>query len=365
MELVSHEQAHGARVPLLRLLQAVARCYPAKLPQTKTVSISTTRLLFASTAIVGIITSSFLVCLVAITPPSVTLAAAEPQYMPGVKSGDYVTYKMNVYETSGTSGGGRRIPQTSSPNAPVIAHIQSVKMTVDKIDGSLATVSIEGGPTQMGSADVLSGPSVQSPLSGFPYPNRYMTATGLSAGSPLGSTGYDAAVTVNGTVTGQYAGATRTVNVVHLTYNFSFRIHLITNPQSSYYSYSWEFSPTDMLANTWNFTYKQVSVIGETFIYTDQLTGILLGLHDIQPSYAADMMGPSFPNQDFPPGMTETGVKYSETVMEATETNMWQPEPSSLLSDNLVLAVVAIALVLVGTVTVIIVRGRRKANAAK
>jgi hypothetical protein len=215
------------------------------------------------------------------------MLARSANYVVGVRGGDWVKYGQVTVNWNGTGTEPGSITEAKKM-IWVRLDILSVVGTTVSLN---STLHFSNGTeiSQSESVDVNDGRS----MSGM----GFVIASNLMAGDPI--TPETPEATINETVTGEYAGASRKVNVVHI-----------------------------------------VVSSGEIRDYWDQSTGVMVEYYFKQPDYSN-------------PGA------YEEASVKATETNMWTTGLLGPLSDYLIYIVVGAVAVVIIIVGIIAFRRRK------
>jgi hypothetical protein len=218
-------------------------------------------------------------------------------YVPGVKTGDWIKYGQFSITWSGNGTEPSYITEEKK--------MDWAKMEVENVTGTTIGLNMtshykNGTQTSVtGSVDLNSSTGMSG--------SRFFIAANLKSGDPLGMSSQPNAPKINQTTTGIYAGAYRNINVL-------------------------------------DFTVVSTSVQGNQTVtgkfYWDQSTGVLVEMHVKQPDYVN-------------PGA------YTEISVKATETNMWSVDLLGLLSNNLVYIMAGIAVVIVVIAAAIVLRRKK------
>jgi hypothetical protein len=220
------------------------------------------------------------------------------EYNVGVKVGDWIKYgQFNVTWT----GNGTEPSYVTDAKT-----VDWEKIEIESVNGTTVslnmTIHFNNGTqvSQSNDVDVKSNPKALS---------SHLIASNLTTGDPISAQpvyppgAQSGAGTVNETITGRYAGASRNVNV----YN----------------------STSDYIGHT-----------AEMQLYWDQSTGVMVEMHLREPD-------------------TSSSGAYLEFSMKATETNMWSPDALGLVLDNLIYIAAGIAVVIAFIAVAILLRRRR------
>jgi hypothetical protein len=216
-------------------------------------------------------------------------------YFPGVKAGGWIKYGQISITWSGNGTEPSYITEGKK--------MDWVKMEVENVTGTTVsrnmTTHYNNGtqaPSISSSVDLNSNTGMSGIL--------FIIAANLKSGDPLEANSPSNAPTINRTITGTYAGASRNINVLDVT-----------------------TVSTSVLYGNQTSTFK---------FYWDQSTGFLVEMYTKQPD-------------------TSNSSTYTETSVKATETNMWSADFPGLLSNNvtyiiagiiIIIAVIAAAIVL-------------------
>jgi hypothetical protein len=205
-------------------------------------------------------------------------------YVPGVKTGDWIKYGQFSITWSGNGTEPAYITEEKK--------MDWAKMEVENVAGTTIDLNMtshykNGTQTSAtGSVDLNSSTGMSG--------SRFFIAANLRSRDPLGMSSQPNAYTINQTTTGIYAGAYRNIDVL-------------------------------------DFTVVSTSVQGNQTVtgkfYWDQSTGVLVEMHVKQPDYVN-------------PGA------YTEISVKATETNMWSADFLGTLSNNLIYIIAGIIIII-------------------
>ena len=218
-------------------------------------------------------------------------------YNVGVKVGDWIKYGQFTVNWTGNG--------TEPSYVTEEKKIQWTRIDVENVSGTTITFSLT---TQYNNGtrtpQTLTVDVATNSMSGF-----FLIASNLKSGDRL--TNGTISSIINQTTTGNYAGATRNVNLVSV--------------------------------NTTGFGNLTLT----SRIYWDQTTGVMVEAYSKAPDYGTPTPDETIPNA------------YVELSVKATETNMWSADLVGTLSDNLIYIIAGIV-VIMGIVGAIIFLRRRK-----
>jgi len=205
----------------------------------------------------------------------------------GVKAGDWVKYGQITVNWIGNGTAPSFVTNEMKVDwfridiLSVAGTTANLNDTVHYLNGTQTSQSFD--------VDVQSGN-----MSGF----LFLAASNLTTGDPLSP--QTPQFTINQTVTRTYAGAYRAVNILDST-----------------------------------------SSLGETKIYWDQNTGIMVEI------YENITLGPTYPGG------------YIEASWKATETNLWSANALDLMQNNLIYIIAGVAVLIVFVAATIVLRRRK------
>lgn len=237
-----------------------------------------------------------LVVLVAFLAAPMLVRAVE--YNVGVKVGDWMKYGRFTVTWSGNG--------TEPSYVTDAKTVDWEKIEVESISGTTVslnmTIHFNNGTqvSQSNDVDVKSNPMALS---------SHLIASNLTTGDPISAQpvyppgSQSGAATVNETVTGRYAGASRNVNV-------------------------------------YNSTGDYIGYAAEMRLYWDQSTGVMVEMYLREPD-------------------TSSPGAYAEFSLKATETNMWSPDLLGTLSNNLIYIIAGI-IIMIAVIAAAIVLRRKK-----
>lgn len=214
-------------------------------------------------------------------------------YTVGVKAGDWVNYGITVRWT----GNG-----TEPSDVTETMKLDWVRIDVLSVSGTTVTlnqtVHFNNGTQIFQSSDT----DIQGSNSAG---TSFLIASNLKAGDPISP--QTPGTTINQTVTGLYAGASRNVNTIDQKGNLP------------------------GMEGNYPFEYKT---------YWDQSTGVMVELY-INTTDTANSGG------------------YEEISFKATETNLWSTNPLDIIQNNLLYIIAAMAVIIVIVAATIVLRRRK------
>jgi hypothetical protein len=231
---------------------------------------------------------SFTILIASVALPMLVRAV---DYNVGVKVGDWIKYGQYTVTWSGKGTEPAYIMDEKK--------VDWARMDVENISGTTvtlnATVHFNNGTqtSQSISADIAGGAG----MTGI----RVLIASNLKAGDPILNSA--SSPVINQTITGRYASANRSVNLLNATSTYD----------------------------------NQTTTVK---IYWDQSTGFMVEMYNKMPDYSN-------------PGA------YIESSLEATETNMWNADFIGTLSNNIVYIIASIIIIIL-VITAAIVLRRKK-----